>query len=203
MIRYGGNAGSGMLYLDQTDMRIAHSTLSNSSTHGLRSYRSSPVLDDLTVYGNTQDGLYCEQTGSPVVTNSRIFANADDGVDVRHSVTASVTGGEVFANGGNGINNTSSNAVDATDTWWGAADGPERWRLGDRGDEVTANVTVDGILTNFKTDGTEFSYFNAGGIDHENYGISTPIVSGTPSNAWGSTANKTVLFNNTSKTIHH
>ncbi|MCF6260340.1 MAG: right-handed parallel beta-helix repeat-containing protein [Gammaproteobacteria bacterium] len=189
VIQYGGANNSGNVYTDQTDVRIANSVISNSSSNGIRSYRSSPVLENLQVYANSQNGLYLHTSGNPTVTDSRIFANFGDGVDVRDSVSANVSGNEIFGNVENGVRNTSSNAVDATDVWWGAADGPGGDQSGS-GDEVVGNVTV----SDFRTDGSEFNYYNAGGSDHYGYGIITPDVSGTPSTEWGSSAINSILY---------
>ncbi|HEB85795.1 MAG TPA: hypothetical protein ENI68_02095, partial [Gammaproteobacteria bacterium] len=69
------------------------------------------------------------------------------------------------------------------------------------GDEATANVTVSGFLSDFRTDGSEFNYFDAGGVNHYGYGIVTPIAGGTPSQEWGAGANNSVLYDYDTRTI--
>ena len=97
---------------------------------------------------------------------------------------------------GYGIRSSSSGTVTATDNWWGAADGPGG-SGGGSGDEVSDNVTT----TDFLTDGTEFSYFNAGGTNHYGYGITQPVVSGILSTEWGEDPTRSFLYNIDNKRI--
>ncbi|MHB8766272.1 MAG: right-handed parallel beta-helix repeat-containing protein, partial [Deferrisomatales bacterium] len=129
---------------------------------------------------NRGNGVTLESTGTTVVTGGRIYANQGDGIGVANQVVLTVTGAELFGNVGYGVRSTSSGAVTATGNWWGAADGPGGSGAGG-GDQVTANVTATGFLT----DGSEFSFFDAGGTAHAEYGIARPYLTGTASTAWG------------------
>ena len=119
------------------------------------------------------------------------------------SVNASVTGSEIFANLGFGIQNAAGNAnnVTASDNWWGAADGPGGSYVGS-GDEITENVDITTLfIDDFKTDGTEFVYYNAGGINHIGYNILTPNVTGIASSEWGTKDAETFLYDIDNKLI--
>ncbi|MCP3866752.1 MAG: hypothetical protein GY703_01370, partial [Gammaproteobacteria bacterium] len=94
---------------------------------------------------------------------------------------------ELFGNLGDGL--STNVAVTATGNWWGAADGPGGVGPGS-GDSVTANVDY----TDFLTDGSEFSWFNAGGDGHDSYQLNVPVMTGgTASTQWGSGAMHSVL----------
>ena len=135
-------------------------------------------------------GVRCETCGTHAVSGGRIYGYFGVGVEVTGSVNATVGGCEIFGNLSYGLRSSSSNAIDATGNWWGAVDGPGGSEPGS-GDEVTGNVTTTGFLT----DGTEFSYFNAGGTDHYGYGIGQPNVTGIPSVEWGGSAIFSFLYN--------
>ena len=190
VIRFGGSANSGMVYSYQTDLSISNSIFSNSSTNGIRTYQASLELSNNEIFGNSGDGLRFESTGSHTVTGSQIFANFGDGIEVLSSANLTTSSSEIFGNVGYGIRSSSSGTVTATNNWWGAADGPGGDGPGS-GDQISTNVTYDPFLT----DGTEFSYFNAGGSNHYGYGILQPVVSGTASSEWGSGDTATFLYN--------
>ena len=186
VIRYGGSWNSGMIYVENTTISVSDSIISNSSSNGLRTWGGDgTTLGGVTVFGNRDDGLHF-QYGTATVEGSRIFGNRGDGIEV-YSATLNVTGSEFFANNGYGIR--SNGSVTATDNYWGASDGPSGSGSGS-GDEVTDGVTFEP----FRTDGTEYSYFNAGGTGHYGYGIGTPAVSGTPSVEWGTDAPFSILY---------
>ena len=86
---------------------------------------------------------------------------------------------------------TSSNQqVAATGNWWGAVDGPSADGPG-TGDGASGNIDFAGFLI----DGTEFSYFDAGGVNHFGYGISPPNSTGIASSDWGGDPTRTFLYN--------
>src|SRR3990170_7802929 len=180
VIRYGGSNGSGNIYSYLTDFTIRDSMISNSGTNGVRGYQASLVLLNNEVYGNSGDGLHFESNGTQTITGSRLFANFGDGIEVLHSVNASVTGSELFGNVGYGLRSSSSNTIGATGNWWGAVDGPGGSGPGS-GDEVSASVTFTGFLT----DGSRFSYFNAGPNLSEGTITAPTVISGTDTSEWG------------------
>ncbi|MCP3868347.1 MAG: DUF1565 domain-containing protein, partial [Gammaproteobacteria bacterium] len=106
---------------------------------------------------------------------------------------------ELFGNLGNGLRNNGNQAVLATGNWWGAGDGPGGDGPGGgtdpgAGDQVvnTSSGSIDASA--FLTDGSEFSYFNAGGSNHYGYGIGIPNVSGVSSSEWGAGDSQTFLY---------
>ncbi|WP_275100433.1 right-handed parallel beta-helix repeat-containing protein, partial [Sedimenticola hydrogenitrophicus] len=203
VVRYGGSSGNGNVYAYRSAPQLTQVELSHSSTNGLRVYQASPVLTGVMAWGNAGDGLRFESSGSPTVTASRIYANFDDGVEVTAGANVSVTGSEVFANAGYGIRNAAGNAhnVEATDNWWGAVDGPGG-SYGGSGDEISEKVVIAGPLgDDYRTDGTEYSYFDAGGTYHYGYNIITPKLTGTASSEWGSAPYQTFLHDIGNKSI--
>ncbi|MBN1382179.1 MAG: right-handed parallel beta-helix repeat-containing protein, partial [Deltaproteobacteria bacterium] len=79
VIRYGGDANSGLVYSYQTDFTIQNSVLSNSSTNGIRSYYASLTLSGNEIYANTGDGLYLHGSGMQTISGCKIYANIGDG----------------------------------------------------------------------------------------------------------------------------
>jgi parallel beta-helix repeat protein len=148
------------------------------------------TLSNNEVFGNSSHGIRLEGTGTHTISGSRIFANFGDGIETHSSVNVTVSGSEIFGNVGYGLRSYSGGSSTATGNWWGAADGPSGEGAG-AGDEVSTNVTYDPYLT----DGTEFSYFDAGGSNHYGYGITQPAVSGTPSTEWGEDPVWSFLYN--------
>ena len=96
VIRYGGNANSGMLYSFQTDFPVSNSIISNSSTNGVRTFQASLTLTNNEVFGNSADGYRFESTGTQTIDGGRLFANFGDGIEVLNSVACSVINAELF-----------------------------------------------------------------------------------------------------------
>ncbi|MFQ5515860.1 MAG: right-handed parallel beta-helix repeat-containing protein, partial [Myxococcota bacterium] len=63
-------------------------------------------------------------------------------------------------------------------------------------------LTTGGLDTaSFLIDGTEFSYFDAGGVERRGFGISAPFVSGLSSTEWGATPELSVAYDLTDKLL--
>ncbi|MDF1555163.1 MAG: right-handed parallel beta-helix repeat-containing protein, partial [Deferrisomatales bacterium] len=180
VVRYGGSANNAAVYAYQTDLALVDSEIAHSSTSGVRGYQSNLTLTGNELYANRWNGVNLESTGTTAVSGGRIYANQGDGIAVAHQGVLTVSGAEIFGNTGYGVRSSSTGAVAATGTWWGAADGPGGSGPG-TGDEVTANMAA----TDFLTDGSEYSFYDAGGSAHSGYGIASPYVTGLASTEWG------------------
>src|SRR4030067_1024784 len=77
----------------------------------------------------------------------------------------------------------------AAGNWWGAGDGRGGSGTGS-GDEVSASVTTTGFLT----DGSRFSYFNAGPNLSEGTITAPAVISGTDTSEWGTTPTTRMLY---------
>jgi hypothetical protein len=147
------------------------------------------TLSNNEVFGNSSHGIRLEGTGTHTISGSRIFANFGDGIWFNSSVNVTVSGSEIFGNVGYGLNSYSGGSSTATGNWWGAADGPGGEGTGS-GDEVSASVIYDPYLT----DGTEFSYFDAGPNTGEGT-IPAPVVTqGTDTSEWGTSPQERMLY---------
>jgi parallel beta-helix repeat protein len=201
-IRYGGVNGGAGLYMDSSNVQVGSTTVRNSAEYGVIVSRSRPALQNLEIYANRGNGIsvFGSDAGPISITGSRIYANGGDGLTVSNFLTVTITGSELFGNVGNAITTSSPTDVVATDNWWGAPDGPGGF-FGGSGDEVSDNVVVDDGVTGFRTSGTVFSYYDAGGSNHYGFGINPPIVSGTPSTEWGTLEPQTFLFDSGTRRI--
>ena len=189
VIRFGGNANSGCIYVYNSDLVIKNTVISNSSTNGIRGYRANLDIFNTDVFGNALDGIYVESTGNQTILDSRLFANFGDGMETNGSVTASLTGCEIFGNQEYGIRNSSNLPISARDNWWGAPNGPSFSEAGS-GDEITDQVIIDP----YRMDGTEYFCFDAGGSNHYGYGIVQPVFTGNASTEWGDSYQNSILF---------
>ncbi len=189
VIRFGGRNGSGNIYSYRCDFSISNSVISNSSVHGVRSYQASLTLTNCDLFANDNDGLRVESTGTATVSSCRLYANLSDGIDVYHSAGAAITNSQMFGNLGNGVRNNSSATVTAAGNWWGSPDGPSGSGPG-TGDGVSAGVVFDDFLT----EGSRFSYFNAGGDNTDGTLVAPTVSQGTGSSEWGAGANARVLY---------
>ena len=194
LMRYGGSS-TGMLYSSNTNLTVRDSQLAFSATRGLYSTSASHTLTDNEVFGNRLEGLYFTGTSTQTVSGGRVFANLDDGIELTtSSVSGTFTDLEVFANAGAGLRSASSQSIDASGNWWGAADGPSGDGAGS-GDQVLDTGGAGSItITDFLTDGTEFSYVDAGGSDFAGFGIALPFISGEASTEWGTGPAQSVQF---------
>ncbi|MCP4990239.1 MAG: hypothetical protein GY928_30630, partial [Colwellia sp.] len=154
---------------------------------GVYNYESTLTIEDVDIFGNRADGLY-GYYGTVNADNVRMFGNGGHGVHAYRGAV-NLEGGEVFANNGFGAYLGSSATVTANDMWWGAADGAGG-EGGGSGDEIS--VGVDN--TNQRTDGTEYSYFNAGENTSTGSLPHFSLIQGTSSAEWGTAAHKRILF---------
>lgn len=189
VIRFGGNAQSGNIYVYESDLVINNTTISNSGYNGIRGFRANLNIFNTDIFGNTQDGIHLDASGNHTIIDSRLFANFGDGIETKNSVTASLTGCEIFANQEYGIRNLSNQIISARDNWWGAQNGPILMGEG-FGDEISDQVLIDP----YRMDGTEYYCFNAGLNHHYGYGILQPVLTGKASTEWGETNTHSILF---------
>jgi len=140
-------SGVGLSLLGVTNSTVADLDLSfddNATGVGL-SIRSSTgmTVDALTISGRNTGVDNNGSVGTLIHCSSILnnntgirIAGASEGVAIHDShIEGNLTG----------IRNQSTLAVDATDNFWGAADGPIN--LGGTGDSYTGNVNADGFLT--------------------------------------------------------
>ena len=195
-VRYAGKNNRGLSY-EYSTQSLSDAEISYSGGAGLRVYRSTVSLNHVSVFANRQQGLYIDAYANVTATNSQIYGNGGHGIHAFSQGSITLNGGEIFANGGHGAYEDGSATVVADDIWWGAPDGPGGDGTGS-GDEVNAGVTV----SNSRTDGTEFSYFNAGGNSSSSYGIVLANVSGTVSQKWGDDAASTVHYEQETQAVN-
>ena len=194
-VRYAGQSNRAGIQYYGSNQRLAHAKVSYSGYRGIYSYNSTLTLEDVDIVGNRNDGIY-GYYGTVNANNVRIFANGGHGVKAERG-TVNLNGGEVFSNNGHGAYLGTSATITVDDIWWGAADGAGGTG-GGSGDEINAGVDN----SNQRTDGTEYSYFNAGGIDSSSYGMVIPVVSGIASQQWGDSAVATVHYEQEAKSIN-
>jgi len=194
ILRYGGSYHNGLIYAYQTGFSIKNSQISNSISNGFRALQSSITFVNNDIFSNANNGISLEYSGEHNIINCKVFSNFNNGIET--SVPTSLTHCEIFGNHAYGIRNISHSTIQATGVWWGASDGPGGDGPG-TGDEVSEYINYD----HFLTDGTEFSYFNAGGTDHYGYGILQPVVSGTSSQEWGDHNTDSFLYSLEEKQI--
>ncbi|HMV65201.1 MAG TPA: right-handed parallel beta-helix repeat-containing protein [Myxococcota bacterium] len=198
-IRFGGYGMSGMVQTDTRSITLRNVKLSQSYSAGARIYRGTALLEDVTSMVNDNDGVRFESTGTHTVTRGRFIGNGGDGVEYGSGTTGSIHGASLFANGDQGAR--SSGVIVADGNWWGAADGPGGSFTGS-GDEITANVDITPVATpDFLTDGEEFSYADLGGAAASAYGVTLPVASGTVSTAWGTTPERSIVYDSATKRL--
>ncbi|MEM7002788.1 MAG: right-handed parallel beta-helix repeat-containing protein, partial [Pseudomonadota bacterium] len=192
LLRYGG-ASTGMLWTSGADMTLTNVELAFSATSGFYSNGASHVLTDVESYGHRRHGFEIVGTGTQTVSGGRSYANLLDGIRIGNSSGGSYNDMELFANAGAAINHTSSQAIDATGNWWGAADGPGGNEVGS-GDAVVGTGTLD--VTGFLTTGTASSYANTGSDPFQVEGtVAAPtVLAGTVSTEFGASASQSALF---------
>jgi len=180
VIRYGGSSTAN-LYIYDTDMTVSNSVIANAQMHGLHSYYSNLTLANNEVFGNWNDGMNFYGSGhTESISGGRIFANFGDGIEITNNVGVTISGVEIFGNLDGGLRENSSSTITATGNWWGATDGAGG-DAGGSGDELYGDADVSSPLT----DGSEFSYFNAGTSSGEGTIASPTVSQGIVSTEWG------------------
>ena len=187
VVRYGGNNDAN-LYADQTDLTVRNSVIAHSNKRGVRSHRSTTVVEDTEIFANGLQGIYADSYGQLDISGGRVYANSDDGLYYSGTVGGRIEGVEIFANTGNGLRNNGSAALDARGNWWGAVDGPGGDEPGS-GDQVlntsSGSITVSDVIQGFLTDGTQFSYLNAGPNTMDGSIAAPVVVQGTDTTQFG------------------
>ncbi|MCP4470590.1 MAG: hypothetical protein GY815_07880, partial [Gammaproteobacteria bacterium] len=181
-LRYAGNnssPGDAALYSSNTDLTISNSVISQSIGNygGVRAYNAALTLTNTELYGHNY-GLRATGSGVLSMTGGRVYANAIEGLRFENTATGNISGVEIFGNVTAGMNGVGTGAIVAQGNWWGSPGGPST------GDAVLGNVDYASWLT----DGSTYSYYNAGGTNHTAYGLSIANVSGIPATDWGSGA---------------
>jgi len=135
-ITFGSTAGNSVL--EYVTVRYGGS---NSATGALYLDGSAPTLSHLVVMGSAYRGL-CVQGASPLIENA-VFAENRTGVYNGSSAYLIIQDSDVFSNTQYGLYNANTAyELNATDTWWGSADGPTHAsNPGGTGDAVGDHVT--------------------------------------------------------------
>ncbi|BCE03605.1 right-handed parallel beta-helix repeat-containing protein [Marinicellulosiphila megalodicopiae] len=192
-IKFGGNNGYGNIFV-HTNNNLSFNNIrsTQSSKTGIYAHRSNVSVDQSVLALNNEQGFLQTSTGTSNITGSEIYANGMDGIYVNSSTGVNVSDSEIFANGRHGINaHASSLEVQAQNNWWGAQDGPSG-EFNGSGDSITTNVVFDTI----QESGTEYAYYDAGGINHKQYGVLNPVVEGEQSLELGSNPLQSLLVDN-------
>ncbi|MFC1959250.1 right-handed parallel beta-helix repeat-containing protein [Chloroflexota bacterium] len=126
------------------DVTVTNSTIRNNGDDGLRADSGAVTVTGSTIHDNNNDGLRADSgavtvTGSTIrdngnygirtdsgvvtVTNSTIRNNTNFGVRTSNPATV-VTGNCITGNGTGAFDNGGGAAMDFTNNWWGAMDGP-------------------------------------------------------------------------------
>ena len=191
-VLYGGRNGLGNIYTDLYGLSLNDTVLAHSSNYGLRNSRSISTLTNVEAFGNGTDGLWFETNQISTVTGGRSFANFSDGIYLSGSVGVTVSNSELFGNTDAGLRDSTSGTVTATGNWWGATDGAGDAGPGSGDELVTNGGTAD--VSGHLTDGSEFSYLNAG-LNLSEGTIAAPgVVEGTDTTEFGTSATTRMLF---------
>ena len=81
-IRYGGNGTTGEVIVDSSNVTIAHSTISDTSTHGVRVVASNPTLTGNTYARNTGAAISMDLASNPAVSGVTLTNNGVNGLQV-------------------------------------------------------------------------------------------------------------------------
>jgi parallel beta-helix repeat protein len=196
-VRYAGANNSGAIYFYQADILVENSEISNSSTNGIRVYNASPTLTGNNIWGNSADGIRLEYYSNAEITFSSISSNMSDGIEVTGSSNAIATNNRIFTNRGYGLRNSTTNSIDATQTWWGDSDASGPYHVTTNpdgtGNQVSDNVVYDPWQT---TVATEFSYVNFSAASGSTYGsMSAPaLTQGYLSDTWGTSPDRSMAW---------
>ena len=196
-VRYAGANNSGAIYFNQADVLLENSEISNSSTNGIRLYNASPSLIGNSIWGNSQDGIRLEYYSNAEITFNSISSNLSDGIEVTGSSNAVATNNRIFMNRSYGLRNSTTNSIDATQTWWGDSDasGPYHATINPdgTGNQVSDYVVYDAWQTAVAT---EFSYVNFSAESGSTYGSMTApaLMQGYLSDVWGTASDRSMAW---------
>ncbi|MCP4275767.1 MAG: right-handed parallel beta-helix repeat-containing protein, partial [Gammaproteobacteria bacterium] len=163
-IRYAGYSNWGALYVDE-DTTASNMRISQSGSYGVLVGTDAVLtLSDSEIFGTISDGIHCNSGNRVDITNSRVYANGRHGFYFRSNCLGGISNTEIFGNSSYGMYSDGTVTIAAEGNWWGSADGPSGVGVGS-GDQVAANIDYADLLGTggWLTDGTAFSYFNAGG----------------------------------------
>jgi hypothetical protein len=189
---YGGNGDNATLRV-RGDTTIGDTVVEGSYRYGLLVTSGTVAATRLEVRGNTWDGIRVEG-GTLDLTDSRVYANGDEGIEFSSSGTGTLSNNEIFANADYGAYSASSD-ITATGNWWGAADGPSGTFSGS-GDAINERIdlTFMGLTDDYLSEGSAYSYLDAGEQRTEGTFAGPTLLQGTPSTAYGSLAYEGLLF---------
>ena len=91
--------------MQQADIVVQNSEISNSGSNGIRAYTASPTLTANTIWGSTGDGIRVEQYSNAEISFNRISGNDSDGIEVLTNSNANVRNNQIFMNRDFGILN--------------------------------------------------------------------------------------------------
>jgi uncharacterized delta-60 repeat protein len=191
------NSGRGFYFFDSSNVDIVANNVTGATHYALGLF--GDVNTDTTVAQNTFDldgdgieieaGIYPSYSGPVNVTglsihNNFIDDNTNDGIYADPTVT--VTSGDIAVNvnsiagnGNAGLENDSAVMVDASNNWWGSADGPDT-PLNTFMYPTTGDIVVgsDVIVAPWLSDGTD-SEPDVAGFQHAdaNASVTTPMIS--------------------------
>jgi len=81
-IRYGGNGATGEVIVDSSNVTIAHSTISDTYTHGVRVVASNPALTGNTYARNNGAAISMDLASNPAVSGVTVSNNTINGLQV-------------------------------------------------------------------------------------------------------------------------
>ena len=146
--------GTSGIYLHSTgssNNTIKGNTISNND-HGIYMHAgpSDNVISDNTISNNISVGIWFNIAANDNTLTNNTISNNNIGIfqsyfEIYPSSGNSVHHNSIYGNIGSGVHNQDTrvdNRLDATNNWWGAANGPGGEGPGD-GDDVSENVLFD------------------------------------------------------------
>ena len=97
VVRYGGSGNVGNVYLEQANVAVVSSAITESSSYGIRVYAASPLIAGTTVASNALSGIYLELSGTATIQANQIHDN-QYGVYVASSASTPVIDGNTITN---------------------------------------------------------------------------------------------------------
>ncbi|RLC54786.1 MAG: hypothetical protein DRI30_08615, partial [Chloroflexi bacterium] len=198
VIRFGGSQNTANVYINNADITVKNSEISQSNSHGIYAFNASPSITGNRIWGNNNDGVLTDQaSASPLISFNEISTNGRYGVYVYRSSSPTLSNNHFYRNRSYGVFNNTGNVVDATNSWWGDADasGPYHptTNLTGTGDRVADNVTYAPFLVEVQVD---YGYRNFSTTTPDTVGSLNPLVldQGTLSDEWGVAANRSMAW---------